>query len=482
VMTLLGNYYGTPARPVTALAGIRAAVGPGTKVVYARGASLVEGRQDPRAIAAIEPVHLWSDAGPGGLRGEYFRGRELEGAPVLRRVDARVDFRWDRGSPTSDLVARGELAAEGALPSDDFSVRWTGQLRPPVSGRYELSVTGDDGFRLDVDGRRVIDEWTTTPRARARTVELDLEAGKAYEVRLEYFEAIRDAEVRLGWRAPGARAPFEEALEAARGADAVVFVGGLTGDVEGEEMTVPYPGFAGGDRTDIALPSSQDRLLRALHATGKPVVLVLMTGSAIAVEWADRNLPAIVVGWYPGQQGGHALADVLFGRANPAGRLPVTFYRSAGQLPPFADYDMKGRTYRYFEGEPLYAFGHGLSYTRFEYSGLAIDRAVVGATDSVEVSLSVKNVGSRDGDEVVQLYARALAPALPMPIKQLRGFARVSLRAGEERRVRFRLRPEEDLSHYDVGERRLAVAPGEYELQIGASSRDVRRAGRVRVE
>ena len=483
VMTLLGNYYGTPARPVTVLAGIRNAAGPGTKVLYARGADLVEGRPDPRAVPAIEPAFLRAGAGdaPAGLRGEYFRGRDLQGPALLTRVDPTVDFRWDRGSPTSDLVARGELPAERGLPDDDFSVRWTGQLRPPVSGRYELTVTGDDGFRLDVDGRRVLDEWTTTSRARAKSVSLDLHAGRAYDVRLEYFEAIRDAEIRLGWRRPGAKDPFDEALDAARAADVVVFVGGLTGDVEGEEMRVSYPGFAGGDRVDIALPATQDRLLRAVHATGKPVVLVLLAGSAIAVEWAQANLPAILVGWYPGQQGGNAVADVLFGKVSPSGRLPVTFYRSAAQLPPFADYDMTGRTYRYFEGEPLYPFGHGLSYTHFQYSDLRIDKTGVAAGDAVEVSLGVKNTGARAGDEVVQLYARAVAPKVPMPLKQLRGFERVSLRPGEQRRVTFRLTPAEDLAHYDVASKAFTVDPGEYEMQIGASSRDIRLRGRVRV-
>jgi beta-glucosidase len=396
-------------------------------------------------------------------------------------VDSTVDFRWDRGSPTSDLVARGELPAAQALANDDFSVRWTGVLRPPVSGRYELTVTGDDGFRLDVDGRRVIDEWTTASRARAKSAILELEAGKAHEVRLEYFESIRDAEIRLGWRLPGAKDPFEEALEAARAADVVVFVGGLTGDVEGEEMRVSYPGFAGGDRVDIGLPSTQDRLLRALHATGKPVVLVLTTGSAIALEWAQRNLPAILVAWYPGQQGGSAVADVLFGDVSPSGRLPVTFYRSAGQLPPFADYDMKGRTYRYFEGDPLYVFGHGLSYTRFEYSDLHVGKTKLRAGEAVDVTVSVKNVGSRPGDEVVQLYARAVAPKLPMPLKQLRGFERVSLTPGEQRRVTFRLAPAEDFAHYDVAGKAFVVDPGEYEIQVGASSRDIRLTGRVGV-
>jgi beta-glucosidase len=482
VMTLLGNYYGTPAKPVTVLAGIRNAAGPGTRVVYARGADLVEGRADPRSVPAIDTAFLRAGAGdaPAGLRGEYFRGRDLQGPAMLSRVDATVDFRWDRGSPTSDLVARGEVPADRAIPDDDFSARWTGQLRPPVSGRYELTVTGDDGFRLDVDGRRVIDEWTITPRSRAKSASLDLEAGRAYDVRLEYFEATRDAEIRLGWRPPGAREPFDEALDAAKSADVVVFVGGLTGDVEGEEMRVSFPGFAGGDRTDIGLPATQDRLLRALHATGKPVVLVLLAGSAIAVEWAQASLPAILVGWYPGQQGGNAVADVLFGAVSPAGRLPVTFYRSVAQLPPFADYDMKGRTYRYFAGEPLYPFGHGLSYTRFEYSDLRIDRTEAGPGDLVNVSLAVRNAGARPGDEVVQLYARAVAPTLPMPIKQLRGFERVSLAPGEQHRVSFRLTPAGDLARYDEARKSFVVEPGDYELQIGASSRDIRLRGLVR--
>jgi beta-glucosidase len=212
---------------------------------------------------------------------------------VLTRTDATVEFKWYRGSPSSDLVARGEVPADRAMSNDDFSARWTGQLVPPATGDYELTVTGDDGFRLWVDGNAVIDEWTTTSRARARSADVTLEAGKAVSLKLEYFEAERDAEVRLSRKLPGARPPFDEALDAARAADAVVFVGGLTGDVEGEEMQVSFPGFAGGDRTDIVLPSPQERLLEALHATGKPVVLVLMTGSALSVEWAQEHLLAI---------------------------------------------------------------------------------------------------------------------------------------------------------------------------------------------
>jgi beta-glucosidase len=262
----------------------------------------------------------------------------------------------------------------------------------------------------------------------------------------------------------------------------VVFVGGLTGDVEGEEMKVPYPGFAGGDRTDIALPASQEKLLRAVHATGKPVVLLLMTGSALAVSWAAENLPAILVAWYPGQQGGDAVADVLFGDVSPAGRLPVTFYKSVEQLPPFADYAMAGRTYRYFQGEPLYAFGHGLGYTRFEYSGLRLDKPLLSASGSLAVSLTVKNAGTRDGAEVVQLYVRDVASPLPMPIRQLRAFERVALRAGEAREVHFRLSPARDFVYYDEGKKAFAVEPGEFEIQLVASSQDIRLTGRVRVD
>jgi beta-glucosidase len=327
----------------------------------------------------------------------------------------------------------------------------------------------------------VIDEWTTTPRARARSATVELQKGKPVDVKLEYFEDVRDAEVRLAWRLPGAKPPFEEAIEAVESAEVTVFVGGLTGDVEGEEMSVSYPGFAGGDRTEIALPATQDRLLRAAQATGKPIVLVLMAGSAVSVEWAQQKVPAILMAFYPGQQGGNALADVLFGDANPSGRLPVTFYKSVGDLPAFDDYAMKGRTYRYFEGEPLYPFGHGLSYTKFLYSDLRLDRATAGAKDPVQVSLVLKNGGGRAGHELVQLYVRKVDARPGMPRKELRGFERVLLKPGEQRRVSFKLIPAEALAHYDDSARSFAVEAGEYEIQVGASSRDIRLTGRLRV-
>jgi beta-glucosidase len=484
LVTLLGNYNGTPSHPVTILAGIRSAVSPKTRVVYSRGVELVEGRQDPRAAEVVGAAYLRPAPGSRerGLAGTYFRGRDLQGEPVLTRVDPTVAFRWDRGGPTDEPVARGELAPARALGGDDFSVRWTGVLVPPVSGEYELAVTGNDGVRLFLDGRKVLEEWSESNVARATSAKVTLEAGREHELKLEYFEAARDAEVRLGWRPPGAGSPFDDAVKVAREADAVVFVGGLTADVEGEEMRVSYPGFAGGDRTDIELPAVQQRMLEALHATGKPVVLVLTTGSALAVRWAQETLPAIVLAWYPGQRGGDAVADVLFGDANPAGRLPVTFYESAAQLPPFADYAMEGRTYRYLRGKPLYPFGHGLSYTRFEYSGLQLSRPRLGTRDALDVSLEVANAGARDGDEVVQLYLRDAEPARGAASRELRGFERVRLKAGERKRVRFQVVPERDLLRYDESRGGLAAAPGEYEVEVGASSAGLRLRARVRVE
>jgi beta-glucosidase len=476
VMSLLGNYYGTPAAPVTVLQGIREAAGSRAKVLYSRGTDLVEGREEPRAAPVIEPVYLRPGAGASGqgLKGEYFRGRECTGEPVLTRTDSRIAFRWDRGSPTDDLVAQGQIAQGRALSSDDFCIRWTGQVVPVTTGRHEFVVGANDGFRLSLDGKTVIDNWELNPRMQSQSAFVELQAGKAHEIKLEYFEDIRDAEIRLAWRMPGAKPPFEEALDTAKASDVVVFVGGLTGDVEGEEMKVNYPGFSGGDRTDLNLPGPQQKLLEALHATGKPVVLVLTTGSAIAVDWAKEKLPAILVAWYPGQRGGNAVADVLFGTANPSGRLPVTFYKASEKLPAFDDYNMQGRTYRYFRGEPLYPFGHGLSFTKFEYSDLKVDQPNAAEGGRIQVSVTVKNSGARAGDEVVQLYVRPTAPRMWRSVKELRGFERLALKPGESKRATFTIVPNRDLTYYDDTNKRYAVEPGSYELQVGASSSDIR--------
>ncbi|MCD0277582.1 glycoside hydrolase family 3 C-terminal domain-containing protein [Xanthomonas melonis] len=481
-MSLLGNYYGTPAAPVTILQGIREAA-PQAQVVYARGSDLVEGREDPNAAAPIDAVYLRpaADARQNGLTGEYFRGRTLSGQPVLTRIDPRIAFRWDRNAPTDDAVGRGELQPERALDKDDFSVRWQGQLLPPVSGSYELQIAADDGVRLYLDGKLLIDHWSDAPRMRGGTASVALQGGKAYDLRVEYYEATRDAGVRLAWRMPGAKPPLQEAMDAARNADVVVFVGGLTGDVEGEEMDVNYPGFAGGDRTDTRLPRPQRELLQAVQATGTPVVAVLTTGSALAVDWAQQHVPAILLAWYPGQRGGSAVGDVLFGQASPGGRLPITFYTEAERLPAFDDYAMRGRTYRYFTGTPLYPFGHGLSYTQFAYSDLQLDRNTVSADGTLRATVKVRNTGKRAGDEVVQLYLHPLAPRRERAGKELRGFQRMTLQPGEQREVAFTVKAADALRIYDEQRKAYTVDPGVYEVQIGASSADIRSTRRFTV-
>ncbi|WP_372392588.1 glycoside hydrolase family 3 C-terminal domain-containing protein [Xanthomonas sp. NCPPB 3582] len=481
-MSLLGNYYGTPAAPVTILQGIRDAA-PQAEVVYARGSDLVEGREDPNAAAPIDARYLRPAAGArqNGLTGEYFKGRNLAGKAVLTRIDPRIAFRWDRNSPTEDAVGRGELQPGQALEKDDFSVRWHGQLLPPVTGDYDLQIAADDGVRLYLDGKLLIDQWADAPRMRGGNASVRLEAGKAYDLRVEYYEATRDAGVRLAWRMPGAKPPLQEAVDAARNAEVVVFVGGLTGDVEGEEMDVNYPGFAGGDRTDTRLPKPQRELLQALQATGTPVVAVLTTGSALAVDWAQQHVPAILLAWYPGQRGGSAVGDVLFGQASPGGRLPITFYTEAERLPAFDDYAMRGRTYRYFTGKPLYPFGHGLSYTQFTYSDLRLDRTTLSADGTLRATLKVRNTGKRAGDEVVQLYLHPLDPKRERAGKELRGFQRLTLQPGEQSEVAFTLKAADALRIYDEQRKTYAVDPGAYEVQVGASSADIRSKQRFTV-
>ncbi|GGA26671.1 hypothetical protein GCM10010981_14160 [Dyella nitratireducens] len=290
---------------------------------------------------------------------------------------------------------------------------------------------------------------------------------------------VHGADLVEGIHGSGAASPAEsyrQALDAAQKADVVIFAGGLTADLEGEEMKVHYPGFAGGDRTDLRLPATQEKLLESLQATGKPVVLVLTTGSALAIDWAKQHLPAILLAWYPGQRGGTAVADALFGRTDPAGRLPVTFYKADEKLPPFNDYRMEGRTYRYFKGETLYPFGYGLSYTRFAYSDLQLDRTKVAPGDHIKITLKVKNTGERAGDEVVQLYLKPLHAVHARVNEALRGFQRMPLQPGEEQTVSFDISPATDLKYYDDVHHAYAVDPGSYRVQIGASSADIRLA------
>src|SRR5439155_19176920 len=313
----------------------------------------------------------------------------------------------------------------------------------------------------------------------AESEPLRLEAGRRYRLRVDGQESYGEAQLQLLWATP-VEALEAEAVRVARQADVVVLFLGLTARLEGEEMRVEIDGFHGGDRTRIDLPAPQQRLMERIVGLGKPTVLVLMSGSAVAVNWAQEHVPAILEAWYPGQAAGTAIADVLFGDYNPGGRLPVTFYRSVSDLPAFENYAMAGRTYRFFQGKPLYPFGHGLSYTSFGYGRLGTSRDTLRREDTVTVSVAVTNTGSRAGDEVVQLYVRYPQSRVARPQRDLRGFRRLTLQPGETRTVTFPLYGRA-LADWDPDAHRWVVETGPVVLEVGASSADIRLEKTVRV-
>ncbi|MGP0018438.1 MAG: glycoside hydrolase family 3 C-terminal domain-containing protein [Candidatus Sulfotelmatobacter sp.] len=439
---LHGNYSGTASHAVTALEGIRKQF-PGAQVSFEPGTDFL--RDHPVIPTSV----LSTDDGKPGLKGEYF-AQGLSGTPQVVRVDPYVDLQLSH--PNSHALP---------VPADmkDFSVRWTGLLKPAESGTYQIGLMGSMQ-RLWIDGKLVIDDFVGhDPNPQLAT--LQLTKGRAYAVKLEYLAGGRTT--KLIWL-PVSGDPLVEAVSAAREADVVVAVVGITSKLEGEEMKVEVPGFKGGDRTNLNLPEEESALLGALKGAGKPLVVVLMNGSALAVNWANDHANAIVEAWYSGEEGGTAIAQTLAGVNNPGGRLPVTFYKSVEQLPEFEDYAMKNRTYRYFAGEPLYPFGYGLSYSKFEYSNMKLSSPELDAGNPVTVDVDVKNASPRAGDEVVELYINfpKLAGA---PLRALRGFTRVHVGAGEERHVSLALQPR-DLSYVNEAGDRM-IAAGDYVISAG---------------
>lgn len=437
---MVGNYNGDPSHPVTPLAGIRKkAAAMGVNVLYARGGP--HAANLPHFVPIPTSALQTPDHQPG-LKGEYYASGNFDGKmhrpreltypssgkmsgtipdnpkPVMTRVDKQVDFRWWEGSPSKDI------------PDDDIGIRWTGTITAPSSGKYWIGALGMNAFELYLDGKKITDFNNIHERSYSYT-QLDLQAGKAYDVKLDFHNYLNDADIQLVWSPPEADA-LPEAVAAAKKADAVVLVLGLSPRLEGEEMKVPVEGFEGGDRISLDIPKAQQDLMEAVAAVGKPTTLVLLNGSAVSVNWAREHIPAIVELWYPGQAGGTALADVLFGDYNPGGRLPVTFYKSAKDLPPFNDYSMKGKTYRFFEGEPLFPFGYGLSYTTFAYRNLKIE--------GNKVTAEVENTGAIAGDEVAELYVKSLQRATGSPIRALAGFQRFRLAPKEKKTVSFTLK------------------------------------------
>ncbi|MBN2105450.1 glycoside hydrolase family 3 C-terminal domain-containing protein [bacterium] len=446
VSVLLGNYNGTPSNPITILEGVRKKAGDVTAVLHEKGCNLA-GEFD---LFQSIPEHVLSYQGKTGIQAEYFTNPDCLGKPDIKRIESEVNYHWWRRHGFPDLG------------SETFSIRWTGSLTPDITGKYILSVLGNRNIRLFLDDDKIIDHFTEG-RPERQQVEIPLQAGKKVQIRLEYTQGSQFPFVHLAWAASDETA-HKRAVRLAEKSDVVLFAGGISPDLEGEEMNVPFEGFKGGDRTRIDLPDVQQRLLKDLHQTGTPVVLIINSGSAIAVNWAQENLAAILQAWYPGQSGGAAVADVLFGDYNPAGRLPVTFYRSVDQLPPFEDYSMTGHTYRYFQGDPLYAFGYGLSYTHFKYDHFTVPEELK-TGDSITLTVHVQNAGNRAGDEVVQLYVKDTDASVPVPIWSLQGFERVHLYPGQTKILAFSLLPRQ-LSVITDDLKRV-VEPGEFILAVG---------------
>jgi len=452
---LNGNYKGTPVGQALPVDGIAEAIG-ANRVRYAQGSPFVE------EVALAVPRTAF---GAKGVTARFWNGTGFAG-PVVATVNQReIDNDWNGVAPAQGVDHRA------------FSVEYSGTLTAPADGDYVLEIGdrkcdwSDDRqtYVLSLEGRPDVRATSTCGKGvPLSTGPIPMKAGRAVPFRLAFtHQAPRlGAGLTLTWRAPAAGLR-QEAVAAARDADLIVAMVGLTAGLEGEEMKVDAAGFAGGDRTNIALPAVQQQLLDAMVATGKPVVLVGVSGSAIAYGAAGDRVRAAVQAWYGGEAGGRAIGEVLAGTVNPSGRLPVTFYRSEADLPPFADYSMRGRTYRYFEGRPGYPFGHGLSYTRFDYAGLS-SPARVAAGRPMEVAVTVANGGDRAGDEVAQLYLEPVdRPDLPR--RSLKGFERVSLNPGERRQVRFHLDPR-DLA-YATADGTMTVTPGRYRLWVGGGQR-----------
>jgi len=437
---LLANYYGFPSEIKTLRQALQAKLGDDAEIIYRKGVNLV----DDYVFTSCYDDALFKTGGRKGFKAEYWTNAGREGSPVFSRVESRPDYRWGDGQS----VAPGVRAA-------GMSAVWKTTFRPSRSGQFCFELRADDRAELLIDGKApekvgLVNDYYL----------LDAVKGESYEIEIRYRQNGENAEIFFDFGTL-ARADYARTADEVKDADVILFAGGISSAVEGEQLSVQIDGFQGGDRTSIALPEVQREMLKALKSTGKPVVFVMMTGSAIGLDWEDSNLNAILNAWYGGQEGGEAVCDILFGDCNPSGRLPVTFYRDVEDIPDFQNYSMRGRTYRYFRGIPVYPFGYGLSYTTFEYSDL---RIVPEADGRLRVTAVVTNTGRCDGDEVVQLYV-SNRRTFVTPIRSLKGFDRIFLKAGESREVVFTLN-QDDLTVVDPRGESVPMK-GKVEISVG---------------
>lgn len=447
---LLGNYNGYPVKPVTPLSGIKSKL-PDAEIIYEPGCRIADGLP---IFETVPSSVLFTDSSmtQNGLKASYFANSGFEGDPKHERVDTSIDFIWRNEAPFEDMEY------------EHYSIHWEGVICVPESGRYALGCEGFSGIDLFLEGKHLAGRYDVhCPRKEYKYV--DLEAGKPYKIELKYRQNDTEyAMARFLWEAPDPNMS-DRAVEAAKQADVVIMCMGLSPLLEGEEMNVAVEGFSQGDKLDIKLPAVQTELMQRIAGLGKPSVMVLLNGSAIACNWEQQNIPAIVEAWYPGQEGGHAIADVIFGDYNPSGRLPITFYKDIDDIPLFDDYSMQGKTYRYFRGTPLYEFGYGLSYTDFRYSDLNIAESV--PTDgSLKLRVTVSNKGERDGDEIVQVYL-SHSEGVKAPIRSLVAFERVFVKSGESVEVEIPI-PNRAFVTIDSDNKRV-VLPGRVHISVGGS-------------
>ncbi|HRU93520.1 MAG TPA: glycoside hydrolase family 3 C-terminal domain-containing protein [Candidatus Marinimicrobia bacterium] len=443
----LGIYSGFPNIRVSPLEGIKdKAAEQGIKVEYAKGCDIGGG-----LLSVIEPQYFTKVEGTNktGMKGEYFDNMELSGKPVITRIDSTIDFSFGTNSPAP------------GLPKDQFSVRWTGKIIPPDT-IYHLGTSCDDGSRLYLNGKLLIDDWNDHGE-KPIGAEVKLIPGQEYEVVVEYYDNALGATARLTWDLN--QVDFSSAKKVAAKNDVVILMLGISPGLSQEEL----------DRKEIELPQVQRDLINEVASVNPNVVIVLVNGGPLALAGCENKAKAIVEAWYGGEYGGKAIADVLFGDVNPGGKLPETFYASTQQLPPMSDYDLINhpRTYMYLNQPVLFPFGHGLSYTQFEYSNLKVNSEAIKSDGVVEIQTTIKNTGKMKGDEVVQVYAHYMDATMTVPINQLKRFQRIKLNPGESKVLTFKI-PASEFSFYDTGINNLKTAKGRWELQVGSSSKDTR--------
>ena len=453
-----GNYNGVPSHTITVLTAMKARFG---LVHYAAVSDLVG------ADILASDFDKMSFNDKKGMKAYYWNNQELGGDPVMA-VMTKKPIHFNNGAETSVLPG---------INSTHFSARYCGIFTPDETAEYVVNISGDDGYRVLIDGKEVISDWRERSTTSA-SYSFVGEQGRAYDFVVEYMQAAGEAILSFDvgrQRSVGAA----DAVAAAGDADVVIYVGGISPALEGEEMGVDLPGFKGGDRTTIELPDVQRQTLKALHDAGKKVIFVNCSGSAVAMAPELESCDAILQAWYPGQEGGTAIVEALYGDINPSGKLPVTFYRDDSQLPDFMDYSMKGRTYRYFEGEPLFCFGHGLSYTTFSLKHIRANHRAIKAGKGLRIRLRVRNTGKRDGAEVVQVYIRKQGD-VNGPIKSLRAFRRVEVAKGKRQKVRIDLCPDA-FEFWDEDTNTMRIVKGRYDVFVGTSSAVSKPSFTVRV-